>query len=121
MAAVVPSQHFQDLETRFNALKVKFLDPQLALEHANPLTFQVDTDQLAAFRLLVHAEFEEYLERKARDGLSAIQNKLSVRPFAVTSCAPLYPLGMYFGKPLVFECPFDLGRFQSSAEAVLKE
>jgi len=116
-----PSQYFLDLETRFNLLKTKFMDPQLALETASPLAFQADSEQLAAFRLLIHAEFEDYLERKARERILSLQSRVDTDPFRVSSCRELYPLAMYFEKPLAFDCPFDLSRFRKSAVATIQE
>ena len=46
---------------------------QVAAQRADPLGYVADADALAAFRLLAHAEFEEYLERKATDGLAALE------------------------------------------------
>lgn len=64
-----PCQHFALLERRFIQLSQKFLDQQVANEVANPGTFSPDVDQLAAFKLLMHAEFEHFLEEKAKEGL----------------------------------------------------
>ena len=61
------------LKARIVALRAKFVDAQLATERADPLGFSPDTDGLAAFRLLAHAEFEDYLETKARDGLTTME------------------------------------------------
>ncbi|MGY4832239.1 hypothetical protein [Burkholderia pyrrocinia] len=64
---------FPALEDRISKLKQKFIEDQLEKEKADPLTFEADLDKLAAFRLLAHAEFEEYLENKAKEGIEAIR------------------------------------------------
>jgi hypothetical protein len=61
------------LRERIAVLRAKYLDVQLAAERADPVAFVPDVDDMAAFRLLTHAEFEEYLESKARDGLAAVE------------------------------------------------
>jgi hypothetical protein len=65
--------HMAALKARIADLRAKFVDVHIAAERADPLTYVADTDDLAAFRLLAHAELEEYLEAKAKDGLQAMQ------------------------------------------------
>ena len=69
----MPCPHMPALRGRIGVLRAKFVDAQLAAERADPLTFVPDVDNLAAFRLLAHAEFEDYLETKARDGLASME------------------------------------------------
>lgn len=63
---------FLVLEARIKELKIKFIQDQVVAEASDPL-FAADLDMLAAFRLLVHAEIEEFLENKAREGLDAME------------------------------------------------
>lgn len=69
-------QHFKLLKERLESLKAKFLDVQLAAEANDPLNFQADIDQLAAFRLLFHAEIEGFLEGKAKENVDRISSSL---------------------------------------------
>jgi hypothetical protein len=78
----VTSVQFQHLEARYAELKTKFLDQQIVQEQQDPLNFQADLDQLAAFRLLMHAEVEDYLERKAKDAAAALRQSISTTPFS---------------------------------------
>lgn len=74
----MPTQcaHFAHLETRLTDLRVKFLDDQINAETAEPITFSPDLDSIAAFRLLMHAEIEDFLERKAKENLDKINSQL---------------------------------------------
>jgi hypothetical protein len=66
--------HFKVLQNRVVELREKFIRDQIDEEAKNPTSFNSDLDRLAAFRLLVHAEFEEFLETKARQGLDKLSN-----------------------------------------------
>jgi hypothetical protein len=66
------SQDFILLESRIEALKKKFMDAQLQGEKDDPISFLPDLEFCAAYKLLVHAEIQDYLEKKARAGLNAI-------------------------------------------------
>lgn len=61
------------MKTRVGELQAKFVGAQLAEELADPVGYTADPVALAAFRLLVHAEIEEYLEAKAREGINSIR------------------------------------------------
>lgn len=64
--------YFSHLETRLSDLKEKFLAEQIQEETTNPTTFLPDLDKIAAFKLLMHAEIEEFLELKAKENLERI-------------------------------------------------
>lgn len=68
--------HFQHLSERVEQLGQKFVTDQVSSELAEPLIFKPDLDQLAAFRLLVHAEIEEFLEAKAKARIKTIDDCL---------------------------------------------
>ncbi len=72
-----PCPHFRLLEQRVNELTHKFVDDQIQAEKDDPATFQPDLDRLAAYRLLVHAEIEDFLEARATDNISAIETRMS--------------------------------------------
>lgn len=72
-----PCLHFQHLRARLEELRVQFLDDDLDAENADPVAYQPNLDRIAAFRLLVHAEFETFLEEKAKENIAAIQGVLS--------------------------------------------
>jgi hypothetical protein len=64
--------HFRLLSNRFNELAGKFVNDQAMAETTDMATFQPDLDRLAAFRLLIHAEIEDFLESKASENVLAI-------------------------------------------------
>lgn len=72
-----PCVHFRHLKRRCEELIVKFLEPEIVAEQADPLTFVPDLDRLAAFRLLFHAEVETFLEEKAKEGLSSLERDIA--------------------------------------------
>lgn len=94
------------LRARIRTLQAKYVDPQLAAERANPLTFMPDVDNLAAFRLLAHAEFEEYLERKARDGLASIDAAFRSGQNTVRQNISVLVIAMSLSKQLRFELTY---------------
>jgi hypothetical protein len=69
--------HFRLLHERVTELAKKFVDDQVHDELANPTGFKPDFDHLAAFRLLVHAELEVFLEAKARENVQAILERMA--------------------------------------------
>ena len=113
------SSFFEELVSRIQILETKFLTKQLADETENPLTFNPDPESLAAFRMLAHAEIEDYLERKARNSLEAIE-----RDFTGSSMArptmQLYALANHFKIFLPHECPFDTAQYQKSVQLVIE-
>lgn len=62
---------------RFRELCLKFLDPEIRSESADPVGYSPDLDKLAAFRLLFHAEVETFLEEKAKQVLLVLETKIS--------------------------------------------
>ncbi|WP_421250796.1 hypothetical protein [Aeromonas sp. 600584] len=70
----VPCPYFNHLNNRLTELTDKFLRDQLTNETQDPLSFQPDLDRLAAYRLLIHAEIEEFLELKAKENITKIES-----------------------------------------------
>jgi len=100
-------------------LEQKFVAQQLADELNNPFSFVPDTDLLAAYRLLVHAEIEDFLERKARAELDLIERTLTgQKPIIPTMW--IYQLANHFSINLPHDCPFDDTRFRTATNAVVK-
>lgn len=69
--------HFKLLSERLNELASKFVNDQATAEITDIANFQPDLDRLAAFRLLIHAEIEGFLEAKASENVSAILLRVS--------------------------------------------
>lgn len=101
----MPCPHMPALRGRIEALRAKFVEAQLSAERADPLTFVPDIDNLAAFRLLAHAEFEDYLETKARDGLASMEAAFRGGQNTVRQNPNMLVIAMSLGKQLRFEPP----------------
>lgn len=107
-----------NLSESFTRLERAFLHTQLELEANNPLTFEADSDQIAAFRVLVHAEIEDYLERKAHEFVQLLRSKVSPS-FSIKENAEVFLLANAFGIPLPINIPFDPSSMKKSIGKVL--
>lgn len=115
-----PCALYLKLEARFVELRAKLLATQLAAEVSDPMSFTPDLDFLAAFRLLVHAEFEEFLELKARDNLNLIGQSANQAGYSLWSKTDIFVLSLLLSRPLIIENPFDRAGFSSQIQALLK-
>jgi hypothetical protein len=84
-------------------LSVKFLQDQILDETSNPTTFIPDIDQLAAFRLLVHAEIEHFLEAKALENIDALNRGVGGGGGWMRSFPALLPLALILEKNITKE------------------
>lgn len=101
--------HFAHLEARLSDLRVKFLDAQINDEIENPITFSPDLDSIAAFRLLIHAEIEDFLERKAKENLDRIDAQLVKSTIGSSRLFPeLFYIATVANRPLDHKCAFDV-------------
>jgi hypothetical protein len=107
------------LKTRVQVLEHKFVTQQLADELSNPFSFVPDTDLLAAYRLLVHAEIEDFLERKARSELDLVERTFFGKKQIIPTMW-IYQLANHFSISLPHDCPFDDVRFRTATDTVVK-
>ncbi|WP_141231055.1 hypothetical protein [Pseudomonas sp. Irchel 3F5] len=112
---------FINLQERFKRLESTFLGAQLEAESKDPLTFAVDPDQLAAFRVLVHAEIEDYLERKARESIVQLKAKVSPQTFTIKSNVELFLLASVFGVDLQIKLPYDPRSLHASVQKLIRD
>lgn len=110
--------HFKLLSDRVTALFQKFVADQIEDEKRDPLTFQPDLDRLAAFRLLVHAEIEDFLETKAKDNIAALAASTKA-PLWVRRFPELLSLAMVLKKPLPAGQEFDAQRFTAFVQELV--
>jgi len=118
MATLCP--HFRDLEARVGSLTAKFVSDQIVGEAADPAGFAPDIDRLAAFRLLAHAEVEEFLEAKAKEGLVALNASLLAPGATLRSVMAVFPLACAVELPFSVAWPFDATAFRDHAGRVLR-
>jgi len=105
-----PCPHFRLLQQRVVELSRKFVDDQVQDEMANPATFQPDLDRLAAYRLLVHAEIEDFLESKAKDNISSIGARVNAGPTWMRQSPELLALAIGLKRTLPQDDVLDLAR-----------
>jgi hypothetical protein len=101
--AAAPCPLYVDLEARVNELKAKFVRDQVEGEANDPSSFVADLDRLAAFRLLVHAEIEEYLENKAREGLDLLEKAFLGGAQNIRANICVIVIGAMLGRPAKFD------------------
>ncbi|MFY1908812.1 hypothetical protein ACOTCW_24145 [Achromobacter xylosoxidans] len=118
----MPSQcsHFAHLEARLVDLRVKFLDDQIESETTDPATFSPDLDRIAAFRLLIHAEIEDFLERKAKENLDKINIQLVTSTSGSFRLFPeLFYIATVAKNPLDLEHVFDPAYLKSHISQII--
>lgn len=113
-------EYFRDLEERVNGLTVKFVEDQITDESADPVGFAPDIDRLAAFRLLAHAEIEEFLEAKAKEGLASLRASLSAPGMALRSVVDVFSLACAVEVRLSVSWPFDMTAFLKQTDQVVQ-
>lgn len=113
------STEFNHLQERITLLSAKFVDDQIISETTNPSEFIPDVERLAAFRLLVHAEIEDYIEKKARNWLNVLKNHIGNKSYNVKSVIDLYVVAMFLESPLSFKIPFDINMFTDELQQIL--
>lgn len=121
--------HFAYLKKRLADLRVKFLDDQIQAETADPVIFSPDLDKIAAFRLLMHAEIEDFLERKAKENLEKINLQLVQSTTCSSRSFPeLFYISIVVKRPLdsahVFDATALKGHVSSmlgAAQSIVKE
>lgn len=114
-----PCAHFQLLNRRVRELASKFVDDQVQAEVADPASFLPDLDRLAAFRLLVHAEIEEFLEAKARDNVQAVAARIAAGGAWMRASPELFPLAVALKRSLPQEDTIDIQRYATFASDLL--
>nr|WP_314623567.1 hypothetical protein [uncultured Noviherbaspirillum sp.] len=115
-----PSALFLELERRIGELTEKFVSDQVAAEAADIANFVPDLDRLAAYRLLSHAEIEDYLERKAKERLNVLEVSFSAQNWSVSKDLSIYVLAALVSESLPFESPHNERKFLESAKLVIK-
>lgn len=113
--------YFRDLETRVDSLTGKFMADQIAGEAADPANYVPDIDRLAAFRLLAHAEIEDFLEAKAREGLNKLKEGVMAQSMTVRGVLGIFPLACAVGIQVSVAWPYDFTAFRDEARRVLRE
>lgn len=105
-----------ELENRVDALSARFLDQQIQQEADT--TFTPDIDAIAAFKLLVHAEIEDWIERYATDQIIDLEKRVK-QAAQLRSSARLITLAALFEITLPLSLPFDEAKLRAQFTATL--
>lgn len=123
-----PCPHFKLLQDRLDELTLKFMTDQVEAESLDPMGFQPDLDKLAAFRLLVHGEIEDFLEAKAKDNVAAISARIASNSPWMRQSPELLAVAIALKKPLPGQDHLDRAKFEkfvgdllSSAKTAINE
>lgn len=116
-----PSSNFIYLQDRIHDLENKFINDQVAAETADVISFIPDLDRIAAFKLLVHAEIEDYLEKKAKEWIDNKDSILKSGVFPVNTMLDIFPILTILEKEIKFEIPFDKVKFAKELSAALQQ
>lgn len=111
--------HFGALEQRIKDLTAKFLSDQIIAESSDPTGFVADFDRLAAFRLLVHAEIEDFLESKAREGLAALTSALNRPGLKICNVSSIFTLASVLRDVLQISWPYNETNFINEARRLV--
>lgn len=106
-----PCAHFRLLDDRVTLLAAKFVDDQAIAEVADPVNFQPDLERLAAFRLLVHAELEHFLEAKASENTDSIAVASSRGPLLLREFPELFGIAIALQKGMPPQESLEIGIF----------
>lgn len=106
-----PCQHFRLLHDRLEELSSKFMRDQVEAEKNDPSGFQPDLDKLAAFRLLIHGEIEDFLEAKAKDNIAAIRTRIAANTLWMRKSPELLAVAIALKKPLPTQDSLELTKF----------
>jgi hypothetical protein len=105
-----------DLQSRISELSTRYLDPQIAKE-LDP-TFDPHIDDIAAFRLLAHAEIEQFMEGVTTLRLDELKASSS-RGDPVSSYPWIYSVASILGMSLAFDSPWDQAKFKQTSGLVI--
>ncbi|EMM1341870.1 hypothetical protein R5P09_004171 [Enterobacter roggenkampii] len=103
---------FREMKKRVDRLKRKYMNRQLKNEANDPIGYKFDALNIAAYRLLVHAEIEEYIETKASEKLSEIKSDVAVNGFGTSYLKNILAIACLVDEPLAISAPYDEVEFK---------
>lgn len=103
---------FKEMKKRVDRLKSKYMSRQLRNEANDPIGYNFDALNIAAYRLLVHAEIEEYIEAKASEKLSEIKSDVAANGFNTSYYKNILAIACLVGEPLSITNPYDEAEFK---------
>lgn len=113
------SKIFNDMTKRVNKLKTKYMGRQLKNEANDPIGYNFDALNIAAYRLLVHAELEEYIEAKATEMLSSIKADVASNGYQTIYYKQIIAIAFQVEQMLLVTKPFDEEDFKKVVANIL--
>ncbi|HBM2975341.1 TPA: hypothetical protein LVL70_003764 [Klebsiella michiganensis] len=113
------SNLFNDMTKRVNKLKRKYMNRQLKNEANDPIGYSFDALNIAAYRLLVHAELEEYIEAKASEMLSAIKNDVAANGYNTAYLKNILAIACQVDEVLSITKPYDEANFKTTVLKII--
>ena len=111
---------FIEMTKRVKKLKSKYMSRQLRNELSDPIGYRFDILNMAAYRLLVHAEFEEYIETKALKKLTDIKEDVKENGYGTPFFKNILAIAKQLDEPLSINAPYDEADFKRVALAIIK-
>lgn len=96
---------FNEMTRRINKLKGKLMARQISKEKKDPIGYKFDAINAAAFRLLVHAEIEEYIETKAMLMLAEIKRDVNIHGYKTKYFVNIFAISKQLDIPLCISTP----------------
>lgn len=112
----MPCPHIDGVSARIIEIQDHFLGKQLAAQREDPLTFEPNLREIAAYRLLVHAEFEDYLETKATDGITQFKKDFEKGSQSIRDNWQLFIVARTLG----YDLHFDVQTWRQQVSNVFK-
>ncbi|MFQ1681383.1 hypothetical protein ACK08B_16175 [Pantoea dispersa] len=113
------SSLFNEMTRRVKKLKSKYMARQVRNERNAIFVF--DEINMAAFRLLVHAEYEEYIETKALESLNIIKADVAMNGYSTSHIKNIFAIARQVDKNLNIDKPFDEQNFKDIVNKIILE
>jgi len=114
-----PCPHLRLLQDRLEELTLKFMTDQVKAELIDPAGFQPDLDKLAAFRLLIHGEIEDFLEAKAKANVAIIAARLASNTIWMRQSPELLAVAIALNKTLPGQAHLEQAKFSGFVSELL--
>lgn len=113
------SRLFNDMTKRVNKLKRKYMSRQLKNEANDPIGYNFDALNIAAYRLLVHAELEEYIEAKASEMLTKIKADVATNGYNTVYLRNIMAIACQLDEVISITKPYDESDFKVAVTKIL--
>ncbi|WP_313088380.1 hypothetical protein [Atlantibacter hermannii] len=109
---------FDEMSKRVKMLRTKLMTRQIRSENLPGFKFNIINS--AAYRLLVHAEIEDYIESKAKEKIDIIRNDVNANGYQTKYIKEIFAISNELSFSLVPEKAFDQASFTACVNKLLK-